>query len=1032
MASRYWQIPLTAAAKEKSAFITSEGLFQFTVLPFGLMTSPAVFQRLMDTVLRELKNKEVFVYIDDILIATASESRHYEVLQMVMDALLKANLRLEPQKCVLLQESVGFLGHRIDAKGVHVDPDKVVKIKEFPKPTNIAELRTFLGMCSYYRKFVLNFSKIAGPLFELTRTKIPWNWDTPHDEAFSKLKEVLSNTPVLAQPNVEGAQSGKNPYIIYTDASNLGVGAVLCQQGVDEFLHPIYFASKRLSKAERNYHATDLEALALVFALKKFHFFIYGMQVVARTDHAPLTAIFRRANVSARILRWALEVQQYRLSIEYVKGKTNPVADALSRGIPINTPEVEDTVAEERIVCSVEAQEASKWLDELRNDLDYGPIIVALEEGNLEKEAKLPSSQKRVKVVDFLVEEGQLKFLQRDGTAVSVVPKEHRRKIFDENHSGSLAGHHSAKKMLKKQQKLVFWDGMHSDIYRWTKGCTSCLLTNPHKRMFPPLKPFVTGKPFEIVAADTLEMSTSLSGMKYVLVVVDHFSKWVGAYAMPDKSAATVATTLFHRWICEGGRWPKQIHTDRGTEFLNSLLDELASVAGIKRSVTKGYNSRENGVSERAIGTIQRMLKKKVEEPDKWDMMLPHVVYAYNVTPHEATGESPFFILHGIDPVIPSSTMPGADVSKYKVFVDDYRTDLLNGLQLIREEVRAKNENYRAKMKEVYDKRKNVDVLSLPAVGGRVFMKLPREKSRGKHPKLTIDWDGPYRVLQTDETSALITKIGSNEEAIKVQYDLLLTCPDEIPNEQMSGKTKRKRVKRVSKISVSTPQFAHFRKELEFDVPDDCHILHAQFRCRGQDFPAIKGGPSFSLANCCLSKTLTAGDLIAALSHPARAMPIECVLDAGRVFTIWTQTGSIALKVQRITNLDDKVIDPRGLGFAYAVFRNRCAHISNMVRAIEPASIMRHGSLTGGWPTVSKRIFELGWLIARKIEGNDFDTSSMLDRVHNRILIVVPIVLRRMAWMSGGTRTRVFFMVNFQQLKRSWTVFLPTILEPSF
>uniref|UniRef100_A0A0N4WNB9 Reverse transcriptase domain-containing protein n=1 Tax=Haemonchus placei TaxID=6290 RepID=A0A0N4WNB9_HAEPC len=150
--------------------------------------------------------------------------------------------------------------------------------------------------------------------------------------------------------------------------------------------------------------------------------------------------------------------------------------------------------------------------------------------------------------------------------------------------------------------------------------------------------------------------------------------------------------------------------------------------------------------------------------------------------------------------------MPSADASKYKVIVDDYRTDLLNGLQLIREEVRAKNEKYRAKMKEAYDERKNVNVLSIPAVGGRVFMKLPREKA-GKHPKLTIDWDRPYRELQTDETLALITKIGSNEDAIKVQRDLLLTCPDDISNEQVSGKTRRKRVKRVLKISVSSCSF---------------------------------------------------------------------------------------------------------------------------------------------------------------------------------------------------------------------------------
>ncbi|KAK6031772.1 hypothetical protein OSTOST_02065 [Ostertagia ostertagi] len=207
-------------------------------------------------------------------------------------------------------------------------------------------------------------------------------------------------------------------------------------------------------------------------------------------------------------------------------------------------------------------------------------------------------------------------------------------------------------------------------------------------------------------------------------------------------------------------------------------------------------------------------------------------------------------------------------------------------------------------------------------------------------------------------------------------------------------------------------------KELEFDVPDDNNMLLRQFICRGQDFPAFKERPSFALANCCVSKTLTATDLNAALAHPARALPIECVLEAARVFAIWMQTGSVALKTQRIMNVEDRVVDPRArLGFAYTVFRNRCAHVSTMARAIEPATIMRHGTLSRGWPTVPQRIFELGWLVARKLDKNDFDLNSMMDRIHNRILIVVPMVLRRMAWMSGGCRTRVLFYGDFSAIK---------------
>ncbi|EYC17421.1 hypothetical protein Y032_0030g2037 [Ancylostoma ceylanicum] len=267
LCSGYWQISLSEDAKEKSAFTTSEGLFQFTVLPFGLCTSPAKFQSLMDRVLGSLKDREVFVYIDDILIATETEQRHYEVMLEVLRSLQDANLKLKPQKCVFMEREIAFLGHRVDEQGVHVDPEKIEKVKQYPKPTNLAQLRTFLGLCGYYRKFILNFSKVARPLFELTSQKSPWKWTSEQDEAFERLKELMTTTPVLAQPDVDAARSGERPYIIYTDASQKGIGAVLCQEGKDHLLHPLYFASKSLSGAERNYHVTDTEALAVVFAL---------------------------------------------------------------------------------------------------------------------------------------------------------------------------------------------------------------------------------------------------------------------------------------------------------------------------------------------------------------------------------------------------------------------------------------------------------------------------------------------------------------------------------------------------------------------------------------------------------------------------------------------------------------------------------------------------------------------------------------------------------------------------------------------
>nr|CDJ92636.1 Putative tick transposon [Haemonchus contortus] len=252
--------------------------------------------------------------------------------------------------------------------------------------------------------------------------KVPWDWNETHEEAFGELKAKLTSTPVLSQLDVEAARTGECPYIIHTEASQLGIGAVLSQEGKDHFLHPIYFASNRLSSAEKRYHVTDLEALTIVFALQKFHYFVYGMEVVVRTDHLPLTALFKRSNVSSRVVRWASEIQQYKLTIEYVKGKANAVADALSRGIPLD----ERALAmrhpgDKKIVYVMNEDRNSEWLSELGDDVDYGKVLTLLGENKRRRSVILPGYGKKLRVADFVLEQGDLKLIREDGKTVYVV-----------------------------------------------------------------------------------------------------------------------------------------------------------------------------------------------------------------------------------------------------------------------------------------------------------------------------------------------------------------------------------------------------------------------------------------------------------------------------------------------------------------------------------------------------------------------------------------------------------------------------------
>ncbi|KAK6027020.1 hypothetical protein OSTOST_06993 [Ostertagia ostertagi] len=419
-------------------------------------------------------------------------------------------------------------------------------------------------MAGYYRKFILRYAEIAKPLYELTSPKNKFIWSEEQNKAFEKLKEALSNAPVLGQPNIEKALDKSRPFVIYTDASRIGVGAVLAQEGDDGFLHPLFFASKSLSAAERNYHVTDQEALALVYSLKKFHYFIFGIHTIVRTDHAALTSLFKRVHVSPRVLRWALEIQRYDLTIEHVKGAANCVADALSRG-PVDLRDENPSiwVADERVVCAVQEHE---WLQELREDPDFSSVISAVE-NRREEEVRLPKYNRKLSTLDFVIDGGQLKLISEDGSFIPVVPEIRRQELFKEAHYGALGGHFHARKMYHQLNKVAFWPGMYRDLVRWCRECQVCFLANNKRRNVPPLKPIVSAKPFEIVGIDLLEMGLTTRGNRYIVTIIDHFTKYLGAYPIPDKKAETVAEVLFSNWICGCGRWPATLLSDRGSEF---------------------------------------------------------------------------------------------------------------------------------------------------------------------------------------------------------------------------------------------------------------------------------------------------------------------------------------------------------------------------------------------------------------------------------------------------------------------------------
>ena len=282
LASGYWQVELSPEDREKCALISSEGLFEPTRMPQGLCNAPATFQRAMDGILGDLKMSCVLVYLDDITVFSRTFQEHLSHLRLVFDCLRTAGLKLKPSKCSFFKTEMEFLGHHVSQSGIAPLPGKVDAIRHMTQPTSLRDIQVFLGMVGYYRQFIPHFSELAEPLVRLLIKEVPFVWDEEQDSAFNALREALASSPVLVHPDFD------KPFVLFTDASNVAVGAILAQLDENKVDHPIAYFSKTLSKAERNYSVTERECLAVLLAIKQFRPFLYGTHFTIVTDHSSL------------------------------------------------------------------------------------------------------------------------------------------------------------------------------------------------------------------------------------------------------------------------------------------------------------------------------------------------------------------------------------------------------------------------------------------------------------------------------------------------------------------------------------------------------------------------------------------------------------------------------------------------------------------------------------------------------------------------------------------------------------------------
>ena len=406
LASGYWQIEMDESSKEKTAFIVDNNLYEWNRLSFGLTNAPGTFQRLMNYVLRSVIGKKCLVYLDDIIVFAKTREEHLANLECIFNLLKEADLKLGLSKCKFMCESVQYLGHVISAKGITPDPEKIEQLKNYKRPTTIVEIQSFLGLASYYRRFIKNFAEIAHPLIELTKKKKDklnkklkkmikaevdenvWKWGEAEQEAFETLRECLITPPIVAFPNFD------EEFLIFTDASNYGIGAVLSQMQDDKEV-VIAYSSRHLNAAERNYSAIEREALAIVYGIKRYRHYLQDEKFEIISDHRPLQWLQTHKDEKSRLGRWAIELSTLKYKITYKPGKEHANADFLSR--------IQVVTEEER------TEFTDNIIEEQGKDETCSKIINYLTEGILKKEDELANPD-WVKEIDlFHIRQGILR-----------------------------------------------------------------------------------------------------------------------------------------------------------------------------------------------------------------------------------------------------------------------------------------------------------------------------------------------------------------------------------------------------------------------------------------------------------------------------------------------------------------------------------------------------------------------------------------------------------------------------------------------
>ncbi|CAF3386340.1 unnamed protein product [Rotaria socialis] len=825
--SGYFQVGLDPKDRSKTAFSTRDQHYQFTVLPQGVTNGPPAFQRIVSQILGPTRWQYSLAYLDDVIIYSTTFDQHLHHLDDILNRLNDANFRLNINKCQIARTAIDYLGHHIEHSNIRPNADNIRALLETQQPTTAKEAFRFVKAAEYYRKFIPAFSTIAQPLHQYAPTTkeqrsqksqaTPITLSNDALDAFNKLKKILTNDLILRIPDQN------LPFKIQTDASKVGIGAVLMQTNPHGDL-PVAYLSKKFTQTQMNWPATEQECYAIIYAIEKWHKYLDGRSFIIETDHKPLLPFNLKQQLNSKCERWRLKLQQYQFTVRYIKGKHNTVADYLSRSpvdsgmndeddytptksiatqtdnymrtqiiAPVITRKQAKQQLNERTDCRLTDQACDKHEQKRNVDIpvDKSCVIQPNElhtpaisnDSNkmfpftIEQLKELQHQDEEIKNIidniqnytEYFIEDNML--MKKSFPPVPVIPKGRIRsdiiKIYHDTPANG--AHFGRNKTIQKIQQRYFWPNMISDIRHYVKSCLPCLQNNPIRQKPPgalkPIKP-----PEGIWQLLTMDFHgpitpTTKHGNKYIISLTDVLSKFVIAKAVRDCTASTAARFLTEEVILKYGT-PKCILTDNGTHFTAAMMTELFKKIGITHLYSTPYHPMTNGQIERFNATMDaKIATLSNDKRTDWDEQLPFVTFNYNTSIHTTTGQIPFELIYGRSPILPfDQQQPLVTLSHDS----EHKSKLNQYLSTLTEQAKIKILKQQRQYKERYDQhRTNPN----HKVGDLVLIKILTMRN-----KFDARFEGPFRIIKKMSTKTFIVQHVKIPTLIKqVTSDVMLS-----------------------------------------------------------------------------------------------------------------------------------------------------------------------------------------------------------------------------------------------------------------